>query len=130
MRTTTLTRICEHRMATDTDVEPVIVITTRPSRRASRVPRKTAGGRESEALWVSDPPPVRRLPLQLSLFDLPIICCSCSRLQTHNGKWTRHAVLAEDYPNTDFSHGICPSCLRRLYPEAIEPRPARRRPSI
>jgi hypothetical protein len=59
----------------------------------------------------------RRIPLQLPLFDFLVLCCSCSRMQTAHGKWTRHAVHASDYPKTPFSHGICPPCLKRLYPE-------------
>jgi len=64
----------------------------------------------------------RRLPLQLPLFDFLVLCCSCSRLQTERGRWTKHAVLPGDYPETEFSHGICPSCLKRIYPVCAEPR--------
>ena len=75
---------------------------------------------------LTSPPPevlqARRVPLQLPLFDLPVLCCSCFRMQTGNGKWTRHAVRASDYPKTEFSHGICSSCLKRLYPELSKSR--------
>jgi len=62
----------------------------------------------------------RRLPLQLPLFDLLVLCCACSRLKTDRGKWSKHVVRASDYPETDFSHGICPSCLKKLYPALAE----------
>jgi hypothetical protein len=62
----------------------------------------------------------QRLPLQLPLFDFLVLCCSCSRMQTGNGKWTKHIVRAADYPNTEFSHGICAPCLKRLYPEVSQ----------
>jgi hypothetical protein len=98
----------------------------RPRRPALRVPetelgssRRIPGIRPTPALRV------RRVPLQLSLFDLPTLCCSCSRLLRRNGRWTQHAVLAHDYPNLDFSHGLCPSCLRRLYPGVIDSPAAR-----
>jgi hypothetical protein len=63
-----------------------------------------------------EPPDARRFPLQLPLFDLLVLCCACSRLKTDRGKWSRRVVRASDYPETDFSHGICPSCLKKLYP--------------
>jgi hypothetical protein len=75
---------------------------------------------------LTPPPPgllhARRVPLQLSLFDLPVLCCSCFRMQTANGKWTRYPVRASDYPKVEFSHGICSPCLKRLYPDLFKSR--------
>jgi hypothetical protein len=62
--------------------------------------------------------PGERQPLQLSLFDLPILCCSCRRLKARNGRWLRRRVDHEWFPSTPFSHGICPTCIRRQYPSA------------
>lgn len=58
----------------------------------------------------------RRWPLQLPLFELLVVCCGCSRLRTEHGRWSKYAIRIGDYPDTEFSHGICPSCLKRLYP--------------
>jgi hypothetical protein len=58
-----------------------------------------------------------RLPLQLQLFSILVLCCSYHRLKTMNGKWTKRVVRVEDYPETKFSHGYCPSCTRKLYPD-------------
>ena len=69
-----------------------------------------------------------RLPLQLPLFDLLVLCCACSRLKTDRGKWSKHIVRANDYPDMDFSHGICPSCLKKLYP-TLEQLSSRHTPS-
>lgn len=65
----------------------------------------------------------RRLPLQLPLFDLLVLCCACSRLKNDHGKWSKRVVRASDFPETDFSHGICPSCLKKLYPRLTEQPP-------
>ena len=65
----------------------------------------------------SEDPHLPRVPLQLHLFNLLILCCACHRLKTGNGKWTKRVVQSLDYPGTDFSHGICPACFRKLYPE-------------
>jgi expansin (peptidoglycan-binding protein) len=62
----------------------------------------------------------RRIPLQLSLFELPVLCCACYRLQTAKGKWTRSAVRASAYPQVEFSPGICARCMKRLYPDLFK----------
>jgi len=45
------------------------------------------------------------------------ICASCKKIRDEHGQW--HAV--ESYvsarSNAEFSHGICPQCSERLYPE-------------
>ncbi len=60
-------------------------------------------------------------PLQLPLFGVLTVCCSCFRLQVR-GRWTNRVVRTSDYPNTNFSHGICPSCLKKLYPDIAKRR--------
>jgi hypothetical protein len=62
----------------------------------------------------------RRVPLQLSLFELPTLCCACFRMQTAKGKWSRSAVRASDYPQVEFSHGICARCMKKLYPDLFK----------
>ena len=57
-----------------------------------------------------------RLPLQLPLFGAVTVCCSCFRLKRGSGKWTRRVVPVLLYPETVFSHGLCPACFKRLYP--------------
>jgi len=46
------------------------------------------------------------------------VCSSCRKVQTESGDW----VLLEQYVKDhlqDSSHGICPDCARRLYPDYI-----------
>ena len=80
---------------------------------------------ESAVSDILTPPPAgvvqaRRIPLQLSLFELPVLCCACYRLQTAKGKWTRSALRASDYPQVEFSHGICARCMKKLYPNLFK----------
>lgn len=82
---------------------------------------KTEAYRQSEIL------PSQKPPLQLSLFTMPILCCACHRLKAGNGRWTRRKVEQDWYPKTAFSHGICPSCFKQLYPKAYRSRQKRRR---
>jgi hypothetical protein len=41
-----------------------------------------------------------------------------------NGKWSRHQFRASDYPKIEFSHGICPRCTKRLYPDLFKGPPS------
>jgi hypothetical protein len=66
--------------------------------------------------------PSQKQPLQLSLFTMPTLCCSCHRLKAGNGRWSRRKVDQELFPKTAFSHGICPTCFKQLYPGAYRRR--------
>ena len=52
---------------------------------------------------------------QLSGF-LPI-CSSCKKIRDDEGYWKEVETYISDHSETQFSHGICPDCIRKLYPE-------------
>lgn len=45
------------------------------------------------------------------------ICASCKMIRDDNGYWTQIERYVKDHSEADFSHGICPECARRLYPD-------------
>jgi PAS domain S-box-containing protein len=45
------------------------------------------------------------------------ICSSCKMIRDKNGKWVRIEKYIKDHSEVDFTHGICPDCARKLYPE-------------
>lgn len=45
------------------------------------------------------------------------ICSSCKMIQDDQGKWTHIEWYIKQHSNADFSHGICPDCAKKLYPE-------------
>jgi hypothetical protein len=47
---------------------------------------------------------------------LVTVCASCKRIRDQRG-WTHIHISCEEHSDTRFSHGLCPSCLRKLYPE-------------
>ena len=55
-----------------------------------------------------------------ALNGLVPICASCKRIRDDDGYWH----LSEDYIRTHsdvkFSHGICPECFKKMYPEFEE----------
>ncbi len=45
------------------------------------------------------------------------ICSSCKKIRDDGNNWVQMEVYVRDRTDADFSHGICPDCLRKLYPE-------------
>jgi len=46
------------------------------------------------------------------------VCSSCRKVQTEDGQWVPLEQYVREHPRDD-SHGICPDCARRLYPDYI-----------
>jgi hypothetical protein len=44
------------------------------------------------------------------------VCSSCHRRREENGGWCRCGEEVSD-PGVLLTHGLCPDCLQRLYPE-------------
>ena len=55
---------------------------------------------------------------QLSGF-LPI-CSSCKRIRDDKGYWNQIESYISSHSEAQFSHGICPECVKKLYPEQYE----------
>lgn len=45
------------------------------------------------------------------------ICASCKRIRDDQGYWTQIEGYIKAHSEADFSHGICPQCAKKLYPE-------------
>jgi ligand-binding sensor domain-containing protein len=45
------------------------------------------------------------------------ICASCKRIRDDSGYWRQIEQYVSDHSEAAFSHGICPECIRKLYPE-------------
>ncbi len=45
------------------------------------------------------------------------ICASCKKIRDDKGYWQQVEVYIKDHADVDFSHGICPDCRKKLYPE-------------
>ncbi|MEI6669595.1 MAG: response regulator [Acidobacteriota bacterium] len=48
------------------------------------------------------------------------ICASCKKIRNSGGQWTQMEVYIRDHSEAEFSHGFCPECLHRHYPEFID----------
>jgi rubredoxin len=47
------------------------------------------------------------------------VCSSCKRIQDQQG-WTEIKISGEKCFDVKFTHGICPECTVKLYPEVAK----------
>ena len=45
------------------------------------------------------------------------ICASCKKIRDDKGYWNQIETYIRDHSEAEFSHGICPECSKKLYPE-------------
>ena len=44
------------------------------------------------------------------------ICANCKNIRDDQGYWNQVEVYVRDHTEAEFSHGICPECITKLYP--------------
>jgi AmiR/NasT family two-component response regulator len=68
---------------------------------------------------------LRRLNIELQLAldnvkalnGLLPICASCKKIRDDKGYWEGVESYIKKHADVEFSHGLCPDCITRLYPE-------------
>lgn len=45
------------------------------------------------------------------------ICAWCRKIRDDKGYWTQIETYVREHSEVDFSHGICPECMKKLHPE-------------
>lgn len=60
----------------------------------------------------------RELKKRVNLLEgiLPI-CASCKKIRNDQGNYEEMEKYISDHSEAEFSHGICPECVKKLYPE-------------
>lgn len=48
------------------------------------------------------------------------ICASCKHIRDQDGTWQKVEVYIERNSEANFSHGCCPDCVRKLYPDLAD----------
>jgi AmiR/NasT family two-component response regulator len=48
------------------------------------------------------------------------ICASCKQIRDDQGYWYKVEDYLESHSEAEFTHGLCPDCSRRLYPQLYE----------
>ena len=52
-----------------------------------------------------------------TLSGLIPICASCKKIRDDSGYWNQIESYIKEHSQAEFSHGICPECVQKLYPE-------------
>ncbi len=45
------------------------------------------------------------------------ICSSCKKIRDDKGYWNQIESYIHEHSEAEFSHGICPECMKKLYPD-------------
>lgn len=48
------------------------------------------------------------------------ICASCKNIRDDKGYWKQIEDYIRDHSEAEFSHSICPECLKKLYPDFVK----------
>jgi len=52
-----------------------------------------------------------------TLSGLLPICASCKKIRDDKGYWNILEQYISEHSDAEFTHGICPECAQRLYPD-------------
>ena len=53
------------------------------------------------------------------------ICSHCKKIRDDKGYWKEVESYISDHSDASFTHGICPECIKELYPKIYEVRESR-----
>ncbi len=45
------------------------------------------------------------------------ICSACKKIRDDKGYWSQVESYVQEHSEATFTHGVCPDCLKTLYPE-------------
>jgi phosphoserine phosphatase RsbU/P len=48
------------------------------------------------------------------------ICASCKNIRDDKGYWNQVEVYVRDHTEAEFTHSLCPLCIKKLYPELYQ----------
>jgi hypothetical protein len=54
-----------------------------------------------------------------TLSGLVPICANCKKIRDDKGFWTQVESYIQERSQARFSHGICPDCMKKLYPNFV-----------
>ncbi len=52
-----------------------------------------------------------------TLYGILPICCHCKKIRSDSNAWQPVEQFVRDHSHAQFSHGICPDCIQKHYPE-------------
>ncbi|HZC68031.1 MAG TPA: hypothetical protein VE201_05370 [Nitrospirales bacterium] len=52
-----------------------------------------------------------------TLHGLLPICSSCKKIRDDHGYWNQLEIYIGTHTDAEFTHGLCPECIQKLYPD-------------
>ena len=107
-----LTRHKEH-------LEEDVNARTQALHQANQLLQKEIAERRStqEALQVKNDRLEAALKKVKTLSGLLPICASCKKVRDDRGYWRQLETYVSSHSEAEFSHGLCPACAKKLYPD-------------
>ena len=44
------------------------------------------------------------------------ICTSCKKIRDNQGYWNQLEIYIREHSEAEFTHGLCPECVKKFYP--------------
>ena len=48
------------------------------------------------------------------------ICSYCKKIRDDKGYWNQIESYIRDHSGAEFTHGMCPECLKKHYPDLVD----------
>ena len=48
------------------------------------------------------------------------VCSSCKMIRDGEGRWTQIEAYISEHSEATFTHGVCPECYQKVFPESYE----------
>ena len=48
------------------------------------------------------------------------ICSHCKKIRDEEGDWNRIETYIREHSDAEFTHGMCPECIKEFYPEVAD----------
>jgi len=72
---------------------------------------------QGEINFVIGPP--KRSNHVKTLTGLLPICTSCKKIRDDQGYWNQLEIYIREHSEAEFTHGLCPECVKKFYPVDI-----------
>lgn len=71
-------------------------------------------------MWKNNTKMVDHLDQVKTLRKLLPICANCKKIRDDQGYWNQIETYLGEHVEAKFTHGICPDCIKKLYPDFYE----------
>jgi hypothetical protein len=72
-----------------------------------------------DALVIKNAELLQALEQVRTLSGIVPICMHCKNIRDDKGYWEKVEAYVSSHTDARFSHGICPECLKKHYPEIL-----------